>query len=139
MKKGTAKLYLQDTDGNMHGIYMQNALYAPSYKQNIFSVQVATDRGALIDFSSDKASLTTRSGTKFDINKKDRLYYLNKCRAESVKLLNHDVRVWHQIFGHSNVQDVLKFPAVVKGMNFTDNPLKICETCTLDKMTEFGS
>ena len=30
MKKGTTKLYLQDTDGNMHGIYLQNALYATS-------------------------------------------------------------------------------------------------------------
>ena len=53
---------------------LQSALYAPSYKQNIFSVQAATERGAMIDFSSDKASLTTRNGTKFDINKKDRLY-----------------------------------------------------------------
>ena len=93
MKKGTAKLYLQDTDGNMHGIYLQNALYAPSYKQNIFSVQAATEKGAIIDFSSDKASLTTRNGTKFDINKKDHLYYLRKRKAESVKLANHDLRV----------------------------------------------
>ena len=93
MKKGTAKLYLQYTDGNMHGIYLQNALYAPSYKQNIFSVQAATESSAIIDSSSNKASLTTRNGTKFNINKKNRLYYLNKCKAESVKLVNHDVRV----------------------------------------------
>ena len=123
----------------MHGIYLQNALYAPSYKQNIFSVQAATEKGAIIDFSSDKASLTTRNGTKFDINKKDRLYYLNKCKAQSVKLVNHDLRVWHQIFGHCNIQDVLKLPAVVKGMNITDKTSKICETCTLGKMTEFRS
>ena len=105
MKKGTAKLYLQDTDRNMHDIYMQNALYAPSYKQNVFSVQAATEKGAIIDVSSDKASFTTRNGTKFDINKKDRLYYLNKCKAEFVKLVNHDLRVWHQIFDHCNIQD----------------------------------
>ena len=139
MKKGTAKLYLQDTDGNMHGIYLQNALYAPSYKQNIFSVQAATEKGAIIDFSFDKALLTTRNGTRFDINKKDHLYYLIKCKAESVKLVNHDRRVWHQIFGHCNIQDVLKLPAIVKGMNITDKTSKICETCTLGKMTEFRS
>ena len=139
MKKGTAKLYLQDTDGNMHGIYLQNALYAPSYKQNIFSVQAATEKGDIIDFSFDKALLTTRNGTRFDINKKDHLYYLNKCKAESVKLVNHDHRVWHIIFGHCNIQDVLKLPAVVKGMNITDKTSKICETCTLGKMTEFRS
>ena len=131
MKKGTAKLFLQDTDGNMHGIYLQDALYALSYKQNIFSVQAATERDAIIDFSPDKASLTTRNVTKFHINKRDRLYYLNKYKAESVKLVNHDIRVWHQLFGHCIVQDVLKLPAVVKGMNITDKTSKICETCTL--------
>ena len=105
----------------MHGIYLQNALYAPSYKQNIFSVQAATEKGAIIDFSSDKASLTTRNGTKFDDNnKKDHLYYLNQCKAESVKLVNLDIRVWHQIFGCCNIQDVLKLPTVVKGINITD-------------------
>ena len=109
MKKGTVKLYLQDTDGNMHGIYLQNALYAPSYKQNIFPVQSASERCAIIDFS------------------------------ESMKLVNHDVRVWYEIFGHCNVQDVLKLPAVMKGMNITDKTSKICETCTLGKMTEFRS
>ncbi len=139
VKKGTAKFYLEDVDGKMHDIYLENALYAPSYKQNIFSVQAATEKGATIDFSSDKASLTT-SGTKFDIKKKDRLYYLNKCKAESAKQVNHDVRVWHQIFGHCNVQDVLKLPAVVKGMNITDKTSKLfCEPCTLGKMTEFKS
>ena len=120
-------------------IYLQNALYAPSYKQNIFSVQAATEKGAIVDFSSDKASLTTRNGTKFDINRKDHLYYLNKCKAKSVKLVNHDFRVWHQIFGHCNIQDVLKLPAVVKGMNITDKTSKIRETCTLGKITEFRS
>ena len=140
MKKRTVKLCLQDTDGNMHGIYLQNALYAPSYKQNIFSVQAATEKGVIINFSSDKASYTARKGTKFDINKKDYLYYLNKCKAESVKLVNHDLWwIWHQIFGHCNIQDVLKLPAVVKGMNITDKTSKICETCTLGKMTEFRS
>ena len=139
MEKRTAKLYLQDTDGNMHGIYLQNALYAPNYKQNIFSVQAATERGVIIDFSSDKASLTARNGTKFVINKKDRLYYLSKCKAQSTNLVNLNIRVWHQIFGHCNVEDVLKLSAVVKGMNITYKTSKICETCSLRKMTEFRS
>ena len=56
-----------------------------------------------------------------------------------MKLVNNDVRVWHQIFSHCNVQDVLKLPAVLKGMNITDKASKICETFTLSKMTEFRS
>ena len=75
--------------------------------RTFLSIQSATEKGAIVDFSSDKASLTARNATKFDINKKDRLYYLNKCKAESVKLVNHDLRVWHQIFGHCTIQDVL--------------------------------
>ena len=85
MKKGTATLYLLDIDGNMHGIYLQNGLYASSYKQSISSVQVATERGDTIDFSSDKALLATTDRTNVNIKKKDGLYHLNKCKADSVK------------------------------------------------------
>ena len=85
MKKGTARLYLLDIDGNMHGIYLQNGLYASSYKQSISSVQVATERGDTIDFSSDKALLATIDRTNVNIKKKDGLYHLNKCKADSVK------------------------------------------------------
>lgn len=94
----------------------------------------------MIDFSFDKASLTTENGTKFDVKKKDRLYYLNKCETETVKQMNHDFRVWHQILGHCNVHDLLKYPTVVKGMNITDKKSKLfCETYNLGKMTEFIS
>ena len=57
MEKGTAKLSLHDTNRNMHGIYLQNALYAPSYKQNILSVQAATEKGAIIVFHLTKFCL----------------------------------------------------------------------------------
>ena len=46
----------------------------------------------MIDFSSDKAFPTTRDGTKFGIKKKERLYDLNTCKAESVKQVKHDGR-----------------------------------------------
>ena len=106
IKRGTAKLFLQDTKGNMHGIFLQNALYAPSYKQTIFSVQAATERGATIDFSSEGASLTIRDGTSFDIKKNERLYFLNKFKAESVEQATHDIKTWLKIFGHCNLHEI---------------------------------
>eukprot|EP00794_Sanderia_malayensis_P008499 gene8499-9408_t len=140
LKRGTAKLFLQDTKGNMHGIFLQNALYAPSYKQNIFSVQAATEKGATVDFSSEGASLTTKNGTSFDVKKNERLYFLNKCKAGFVKQATRDIKTWHKIFGHCNLHDIRKLPDVVSGMNITkktSDPL--CEACTLGKMCEFRS
>ena len=55
---------------------MTNALYIPSYPQEIFSVQAATDRGACIMFQSDHAELKFKDGTEFNIEKNGRLYYL---------------------------------------------------------------
>ena len=131
---------MQDTDGKVHGIYLQNALFAPSYKQNIFSVQAATENGAKIDFSSKGASLTTKDGTKFDIRKNERLYFLNKCKAESVKQADNDIGTWHNNFGHCNLHDICKLPNIVNGMNITQETSEmLCETCTLGKMCEFRS
>ena len=56
---------------------LENALYVPSYKQDIFSVQAATCKGASVSFTQNSAELRAPDGTTFDIEKQDRLYFLN--------------------------------------------------------------
>ena len=46
LKKGDACVQLSDVDGNVHKAILTNALYVPSYRQSIFSVQAATSKGA---------------------------------------------------------------------------------------------
>ena len=39
--KGVATMFLTSSDGVQHEVMLADALYVPSYKQNIFSVQAA--------------------------------------------------------------------------------------------------
>ena len=49
--RGDESVLLYDVNGNSHYVKLENALYVPSYKQNIFSVQAATHNGASVNFS----------------------------------------------------------------------------------------
>ena len=55
--RGDVEVVIQDKGGNPEKSTLINALYIPSYPQDIFSVQAATDRGACIMFQSDHAEL----------------------------------------------------------------------------------
>ena len=140
LKKGMAKVTLQGTNGKAYNIGLENCLYIPSYKQNIFSVHAATEKGASVEFSNNAGSLTTKDGTKFEIKKRGQLYYFKKFEVEQVKQAKHDLENWHKILGHCNIQDILKLPDVVNGMKIVgDKAKEICETCILGKMTEVRS
>lgn len=73
--------------------YLNNILYVPSINQNIFSVQAAFEKGALIKFSQNSVSLTTGNGVKFKIKKYDQLYYLNKCVMEHIRQVKQSQNV----------------------------------------------
>ena len=62
LKKGDARVTSYDSDGNSHEAILENALYAPSFKQDIFSVQAATEKGASIRFMPDTAELVSPNG-----------------------------------------------------------------------------
>ena len=47
----------------MHMALLKNALYVPSYKQDIFSVHAAVSKGATVNFSPDNAKLLSPDGT----------------------------------------------------------------------------
>ena len=58
---------LKDVNGRCVEATLTNALYVPSYPQNIFSVQAATSRGASVTFQPDHAELVNHDGTKFTV------------------------------------------------------------------------
>src|SRR6218665_4148024 len=75
--QGTAKVWVQSLDGRSREVNLENALYIPSYQQDVFSVQAATEKGATVNFSPHSAELVAPNGTIFDIRKSGKLYYLN--------------------------------------------------------------
>ena len=52
-KRGVACWKIRDDNGNVVEAELENALYIPSYPQNIFSVQAATLRGSSVNFNQD--------------------------------------------------------------------------------------
>ena len=134
-KRGNACVELIDVHDNVHKCILHNALYVPSFSQNIFSVQAATDRGANIEFHPDSATLISRN-TVFNIKRQGQLYYLNMCNAGKV---SHSLKEWHAIMGHCNKQDILRLENVVDGMKITNKDDFECGICIRGKMTQSKS
>src|SRR6218665_1029082 len=132
--RGTAKGWVQSLDGRSREVNLENALYIPSYQQNIFSVQAATEKGATVNFSPHSAELVAPNGTISDIRKSGKLYYLNNFVDRAIN--KHSLYEWHMILGHCNVKDLLKLESVVDGMKITDKSEFQCDVCILGKMTK---
>ena len=137
LAKGSAEIVLHDQNGDMKNVTLSNALFVPSYDQNIFSVQAATEKGACVNFAPNSAELCAPDGTKFAIEKHGRLYFLNNTVASTGA---HSAEEWHKILGHCNMKDVLKLENIVDGMKVTTKPDNFsCEICIEGKMTQYIS
>ena len=61
LKRGDVEITIMDTTGKCVNATLKNALYIPTYPQNIFSVQAATERGASVSFNPDSAELVYKT------------------------------------------------------------------------------
>ena len=134
--KGNARITIVDDEGQKQNVLLNDALYIPSYKQDIFSVQSAVNKGAKVNFSKDSCEIVVPSGKKFEVVKKNRLYFLNSVTSkENVKRSQDE---WHKVLGHCNMHDVLKTESVVNGMKIDKQSVDTqCDVCTLGKMPQF--
>lgn len=69
-------------------------------------------------FKPDSAELVSKDGTKFNIEKHCRLYYLSTYDKNDPDSVNYtcDLHGWREILGHYNYGDILKLKDVVEGM-----------------------
>ena len=75
-----------------------DALYIPTFTQDIFSVQSAAANGAIDTCSNDKSRMIAPDDTKIDIEQSGNLYYLNSVNSQRMCNINE----WHKILGHCN-------------------------------------
>ena len=109
----------------MHEVMLKNALYIPSYQQNIFSVSAEVDNGGMINLGPQVSIYITEEGSEFQIKREGRLYYLNSISSSTNNASS--IQEWHKILGHCNYGDVRKLEKVVKGMKITDHRETDCE------------
>ena len=97
-------------------------------------------------FQEGRNELIHKDGTVFRIEVHERLYYLKtlnnkQCVTNTVndmmstdkESLSCEVKTWHSILGHCNINDVLKLPNVVEGMKITGNTRIDSNVCTEGK------
>ena len=135
--KGDACVMLRDSSGKLRKVTVKDALYVPTYEQNIFSVQSATQKGATVTFTPKCAKMKAPDGTVFDIENQGRLYYLNNVKGKNS--VSRTAVEWHKILGHCNMKDILKLESVVDGMCISSKEIQDCETCSLGKMIQYRS
>ena len=133
--RGIAKVLLYDVNGIPQKVILSNALYVPSYKQDLFSVQAATEKGASVNFSPKYTELRAADGTIFPINKEGKLYFLNNVNAGDNA--SYSLYDWHSIMGHCNYKDLLKLEHVVEGMKISSKDKVDCEICAIGKMSQY--
>ncbi|XP_046841039.1 uncharacterized protein LOC124435135 [Xenia sp. Carnegie-2017] len=142
LKRGNVSIHIIDSTGKCTAVSLKKALYIPSYPQDIFSVQAATEKGASVEFHPQSAELKSTDGTKFNIEKHGKLYYLptvpNKDH-ENEESVNYtcDLNSWYNVLEHCNCEDIWKLQHVVDGMKISGSRTAKpdCETCLLRKMT----
>ena len=130
--RGTAKFELVDSQGVVQEALLKDALYVPSFKQSIFSVDRATAQGASVEFRNDSGVLKTSCGVMFNIVKRGKLYFLNS--VVHSKQSTRSVKEWHEAMGHCNVKDLNKMQGCVHGMSIKGDVKLECKTCIQGKM-----
>ena len=76
-RKGTAEVKIRGENGKTRVVKLTNALYAPSFPHNIFSVKASGKKGARFLLGGDSGIMTAKDGTRFPIYSKNELYFLN--------------------------------------------------------------
>ena len=137
--RGDAQVCLTDSDGRTCTVTLKNALYIPSFPQELFSVKCATAHGAKVLFEEGNDVLVAPDGARFSIQVCDRMYYLQtKCDDNDMCNVSHDIQTWHEIMGHCNYEDILKLQDVTLGMHIKGakrKPEKECHVCIEGKFT----
>ena len=138
--KGDAQVHLIDSNGRRCSVTLKNALYIPSFPQELFSVKCATASGAKVIFDEGKDVLLVPDGTKFNIHVHKRMYYLQtECDESDVCNVSYDIQTWHEIMGHCNYEDILKLQEVTVGMHIKGTkrrPDKECRVCIEGKFAK---
>lgn len=138
--RGDAEVCLVNSEGRRCTVTLKNALYIPSFPQELFSVKCATANGAEVFFKEGKNVLISPGGTRFNIHVTDKMYYLETEHDEyDVCNVSHDIQTWHEIMGHCNYEDILKLQDVTVGMHIKGTkrrPEKECDVCIQGKLTQ---
>ena len=139
--RGVVPLEMKLPNSSSQRCKLQDVLYVPALLYNLLSVAKAAENGKVIEFNDSGCDIVG-SGRRL-VAKATRvgsLYYLD-CEIDqhtSVAQGSKEV-LWHQRYGHLNVQSLQKLSRnnLVNGLDFNHTKdIKFCETCVRGKQTK---
>ena len=132
--RGDAEFMITDATGKSQTVILHNALLAPSFPVSLFSVQAATEAGAVAIFS--KGNNTIQSGdTIFNLVQHGKLYFLED--RQDGAYTTRTIQEWHRCLGHMNHEDINQLQACTQGMSIakSQSVTQTCTTCNENKAT----
>ena len=128
LKRGSIEISLQEKTGKIDRMMLHHVLYIPTFPMDIFSVPAATENEAEVLFRKQSSELTLKNGSKFEVKKRQNLFFLdnvfsvstqevvNAVSDKSKMARKADLYLWHRIMGHCNKDDVIRLENIVDGM-----------------------
>lgn len=119
---------------------IENVLYVPKIRKNLFSVGICTTKNYEVCFKDDRVTIlldgrSVAQGVKQGNEIYRMLFRVN--RAEEANMSCGDLKTWHDRLGHVNKKVISRMArdSLVKGVQLNeaedDNPF--CESCQLGK------
>ncbi|KMQ92933.1 integrase core domain protein [Lasius niger] len=120
---------------------IENVLYVPAVRSNLFSVGVCTSKGFEVRFASDCVHLMDKNKVVATGVKQSNEIYRMLFRVKSVRNIGEvnvsttSLKVWHERLGHLNKRalcDLVK-KGLVEGVKVANENEFFCDTCQLGK------
>lgn len=134
---GSGKVALQAFDGRRWiDTTIDNVLYVPELKTNLFAVNCVTDRGYEISINNNTCKLLKQNKVCAVAHRSGDMYFMDvryKCEVANVTNTQPSLKEWHERLAHQNINHV---KAVLKNNNIpvSDDTQINCESCLHGKI-----
>lgn len=123
--------------GNWQESRLENVLYVPDLRRNLFSEGAVTRKGYIIIKNKESAQIIKNNEVVMSAHLRENNLYELDIKAiiqESCNIVQSDIKVWHERLGHLNVKEIKNMsktgaiPVVLTG-----NGNFVCEACQYGK------
>lgn len=137
--EGTGTVLIEKlVDGKWEESEINNVLYVPSIRKNLFSVGVCTTKNYEVRFKGGNVSIWYKDkivalGVKQG-NDICRLFF-RKAQGNEANLVESGIKAWHERLGHVNQRAIRQMiqKNMIQGVKLTDTKEFFCEACQFGK------
>lgn len=125
-------------DGNWQSGRIDDVLYVPQIKKNLFSVGICTTKGFNVFFSDRQVSFLRNGETMAQgIKQNNEIYrmFFRLTSKEEANVSTVSLQTWHERLGHINKRTLSEMAkkGLIKGIKSSDASDFFCESCQIGK------